>query len=520
MMRVWRQTDHGPFVWALVTLLLVGVPALATACAKYRDVVQDLQGNVVPGTTITVYRAGTTSLATLYTDNTCTTTAANPFTNDLTGVYQFYAKPGRYDIVPSRSGYTFAANRDIFLPDDAAMTGVTDVRAFGAVGDGVTNDTAAIQAAINAAAADDRRGIVWFPPGTYRVSQLTLTGKPVTLKGSAERGTFIRGDGTGHIIYANNATEVTGIVIEDLNIGFSPAQATYDAVNLTNVGLFAINRAGFGGARYGVNLALNARMGTITNSIFGSTNQTGLFLGPGANHMRVIGNWFDENVQGGIRTNQFNDSVIVGNNFLDNSGTHLIIDGLSNDNVVAGNVFIAGTQLPTAIAIRVFNGSRNTIASNVIDTFTSNDIIIDSAATSTRLVFNQFKRQPPSILNSGAGTTILGQGDNQSLLPDGTVSAPGISFSNEPDSGLFRSSFRNLRLSVGGVENVLFTTSGQVLFSGRVRLPLSTAAALPAAADGELQYCTDCALTNPCAGGGTGALAVRQRGVWRCDAAP
>lgn len=45
----------------------------------------------------------------------------------------------------------------------------TDVRAHGAVGDGVADDTAAIQAAIDAAA-----GTVHFPPGVYRVTQPLL----------------------------------------------------------------------------------------------------------------------------------------------------------------------------------------------------------------------------------------------------------------------------------------------------------------------------------------------------------
>lgn len=44
----------------------------------------------------------------------------------------------------------------------------TNVRDFGAVGDGVTDDTAAIQAAIDAAAATDDP-VIQFPEGVYRV---------------------------------------------------------------------------------------------------------------------------------------------------------------------------------------------------------------------------------------------------------------------------------------------------------------------------------------------------------------
>lgn len=52
--------------------------------------------------------------------------------------------------------------RDLRLP-------VVNVRDFGARGNGISNDTAAIQAAIDSLAL--RGGTVFFPPGTYRISQ-------------------------------------------------------------------------------------------------------------------------------------------------------------------------------------------------------------------------------------------------------------------------------------------------------------------------------------------------------------
>jgi hypothetical protein len=61
---------------------------------------------------------------------------------------------------------------------EAKLKDVVSVKDFGAVGDGVADDTAAIQAAINAAAS------VFVPPGTYRISSLlTLTQSRFSITG-------------------------------------------------------------------------------------------------------------------------------------------------------------------------------------------------------------------------------------------------------------------------------------------------------------------------------------------------
>lgn len=84
---------------------------------------------------------------------------------------------------------------------DAAFTGlagpVFNVKAYGAVGDGVTDDTVAIQAALDAAAAA-QRGKVLIPAGQYVVtSQLS-----VTTSGRIK----IEGDGTAASIMLNQIT--------------------------------------------------------------------------------------------------------------------------------------------------------------------------------------------------------------------------------------------------------------------------------------------------------------------------
>jgi hypothetical protein len=65
-----------------------------------------------------------------------------------------------------------------------------NVRTWGAVGDGVADDTAFIQAAINALPAAG--GVVYSPPGTYLISAaLTPPAKPVIFQGAGREATIL-----------------------------------------------------------------------------------------------------------------------------------------------------------------------------------------------------------------------------------------------------------------------------------------------------------------------------------------
>lgn len=111
--------------------------------------------------------------------------------------------------------------RGLFLDSGAQWVsvngGVANVRDFGALGDGTTNDRVAIQAAIDAASTTIA-GVVWFPTGNYRVDVaanvgLTIT-KAVTLKGASSAGVTIRGHG---MTTGDNVIHINGTTSPDLN---------------------------------------------------------------------------------------------------------------------------------------------------------------------------------------------------------------------------------------------------------------------------------------------------------------
>jgi len=65
---------------------------------RFRNVVVDQAGNVLPGAIIKVTLTDTAAVATIFSDRNGTTAKPNPFTVDPDGRYFFYAADGRYDV--------------------------------------------------------------------------------------------------------------------------------------------------------------------------------------------------------------------------------------------------------------------------------------------------------------------------------------------------------------------------------------------------------------------------------------
>jgi len=109
-----------------------------------------------------------------------------------------------------------------------SVTGVANVQDFGAVGDGATDDSTAIQNAINAAPTG---GTVYLPAATYAVATgLTINGSQgvAKLAGSgsgADGSTTIKFTGTGAALTIGSAANpVNGFLVENLQVNVPSGQ--------------------------------------------------------------------------------------------------------------------------------------------------------------------------------------------------------------------------------------------------------------------------------------------------------
>lgn len=195
--------------------------------------------------------------------------------------------------------------RALYLSDVAIKEGPEiDVRAWGAVGDGVTDDTVAIQNAFNYAYANDK--VVCFPPGTYEFLAASM---PATKNCPAIKG------------IGNVLIELTGDVQWTIKNGFSMEDlsftTTYTYANATAAFYYTWNT----GTGYpystdpriynAVIRNISYRQTTVTD---GSERGNGLFFMGGGVANLVVENVFIEGIRHGPTIHMASADGITGYN--------------------------------------------------------------------------------------------------------------------------------------------------------------------------------------------------------------
>jgi len=107
-----------------------------------------------------------------------------------------------------QTGSTVARTVDVKLKETVS------VKDFGAIGDGVTDDTAAIQAAINSTTSKE----IYFPSGIYICTSTLTVSNPITLVGESASSSILKFSGCNGIDITKSNLDTTSNIVRNLSI--------------------------------------------------------------------------------------------------------------------------------------------------------------------------------------------------------------------------------------------------------------------------------------------------------------
>ena len=207
---------------------------------------------------------------------------------------------------------------------ESKLQDVVSVKDFGAVGDEVTDDTAAIQAAFDHAAQTGKA--VYFPAGKYLVSQIAVS-KSVSFFGDGRTNTRIRSsnDTLNLFTYEMAYSAIHPFFIRDLTFfGGKYQLLTHNArdVDIRNCGFLRPTEAGIRGGWNAYHWTVEGcefKGGRYNIMFFGTGTTDTLNENPPSNATGIsgqlnslIGNWYVEAEQAAIRLNTAEGLNIIG----------------------------------------------------------------------------------------------------------------------------------------------------------------------------------------------------------------
>jgi hypothetical protein len=339
-----------------------------------------------------------------------------------------------------------------------------DVKAFEAVGDGLTDDTAKIQLAIDTA-KNNGGGIVFFPTGIYLISttlMLEVGTTSILFKGAGRRVSIITTK-TLNIDMIN--VDDDDVVIEDLTISniAGGTRTAGSCVKLTSGQSFTLNRCNIVGSYYGVDI-INALLWTLNNSYFADPHKYGVYIkniaSPDTGDQVISGCTFDENLtaDAAIRHESGGGLKVIGNKFLDHKYAY---DLQVADGVVTSVLIISGNSIENQRIAGIRLGRLGTtgtygkidITGNQFSSF--NSIIVDNGNYSTNFSGNVHSGDTTGTaitLNYGSIASI--SGENIYNYAKGIQLSPSTLYSKVSDNFYFNTPI-TVEDNASSINNVL-----------------------------------------------------------------
>jgi hypothetical protein len=289
----------------------------------------------------------------------------------------------------------------------AKMRDVVSVKDFGAVGDGVTNDTASMQAAHNTGR------FVYYPAGTYRFTSITITSGGIIGEGpSITNLNCVDNSSTAAIKYVGTYTTLAGGLVANVPLF---RWFTLNGNNLKSSGAGLQFDPPSGETSY-------ANIDNVNISYF----PTGIDF-VNASLWKIIGCTFSGHTSSGVvvdnvRDNDAGDSVIMGCAFVtsETTATHILQKSSGGLKIIGNKLLGAGN----GYALR-YTGTANTsnliISGNSIENFSSNAIAFEKISAGLTSFLNVVIADNQISVALASPTAFLIATDSNSWLQNMTI---------------------------------------------------------------------------------------------------
>ena len=284
---------------------------------------------------------------------------------------------------------------------------MSNVINFGARGDGTTDDTQAIQHAI-----DDGEGFVEFPPGDYLLTRtiridLTRRSRAGVVGSGGTAKLIMAGAGPAfHLIGSHAGTADPGSFKPEVwrqqrmptirNLEIEGRHAEADGIELTGTVQAIVSQVALRGLRHGIHLTRRNRNPVISECQIYYNRGAGVYLdGVNLHQINIIGNHISYNRLGGVRIerSEVRNLQITGNDIeYNNDRTHepgaeptaeifidTTADGASVNEIAIASNTIQATPSADGANIRIIEAADTgrppglwTIAGNIIGSQTNN----------------------------------------------------------------------------------------------------------------------------------------------------
>lgn len=251
------------------------------------------------------------------------------------------------------------------------------VKTYGALGDGVTNDTPAVQAALD----DTAVSRIYFPPGTYLLGNLTINRNNLIVEGEGAVLKWTGTAGAGNQIGLQVSGSVTNVTIQHLRFLGDGVAANGHAAVWCNPGLtltdVRVADCYVESCTVGVSLDCSTS-GSILGAMIESNHFTTV-VGTGAGQGEAV--YFSGSTSVSCRSGIINNTVVGDQHYafhLDRSFGVLLSGNRIINHRSTGN---SGGQVP---AIRVTQCGDIIIEKNVLDTFYDGAIEVVSTGAGVR----------------------------------------------------------------------------------------------------------------------------------------